>query len=464
MHLGLRARIVAVLVCVSVLTLGVAAFTLLQPLEQRLRNNSIRSFEISVRNERGALESLPSDDVARDNPRLLRVARLLARHNGAELSVLRPDGTVLVRTDPDSPQIFVTAAQTAATNKGHTATVQEGGRPEAEITFPLVIHGERVIVAARKPTGTVQEATGVVRRAFTVAALAGLLGALLVGSLLAGRLVSRIRRLRDTTLRVSELGPEAELSPDRGRDEIGDLSRAFATMQQRLREQEQARRAFVATASHELRTPLTSLQVMLDLLNEDLRLDPPDIESARAQSASAEAQVQRLSSLAADLLDLSRIDAGIPLRTELVEVGAIVRSVTAELEVRAGTHIDIGRRSRGLGRRRSRERRPDRAHPARQRARARRARRARPHPCRARRRHGSRRRRGPRARRARGRPRPHLPALRARRRRQRGRVRPRPGDRARARAPDGRRPHPRGRAAWCVLRAVARGCAVAVSR
>ena len=203
MHLGLRARIVAVLVCVSVLTLGVAAFTLLQPLEQRLRNNSIRSFEISVRNERGALESLPSDDIARNNPRLLRVARLLARHNGAELSVLRPDGTVLVKTDPDSPQIFVTAAQTAATNKGHTATVQEAGRPEAEITFPLVIHGERVIVAARKPTGTVQEATGVVRRAFTVAALAGLVGALIVGSLLAGRLVSRIRRLRDTTLRVS---------------------------------------------------------------------------------------------------------------------------------------------------------------------------------------------------------------------------------------------------------------------
>ena len=72
MHLGLRARIVAVLVCVSVLTLGVAAFTLLQPLEQRLRNNSVKSFEISVRNERGALEGLPDEEVAPDNPRLLR--------------------------------------------------------------------------------------------------------------------------------------------------------------------------------------------------------------------------------------------------------------------------------------------------------------------------------------------------------------------------------------------------------
>src|SRR5204862_2022233 len=203
------------------------------------------------------------------------------------------------------------------------------------------IDENRVIVAARKPISSVHDANGVVRRAFTVAALAGLAGALLVGGFLAGRLVQRIRRLRDTTLRVSELGPEAELSPDRGRDEIGDLSRAFATMQQRLREQEQARRAFVATASHELRTPLTSLQVMLDMLGEDLRTQPVNIESAQTQAANAEAQVQRLSSLAADLLDLSRIDAGIPLRAELVEVGAIVRSVAMELQARGGAGIEL---------------------------------------------------------------------------------------------------------------------------
>jgi len=342
MHFGLRARIVAVLACVSVLTLVVAAITLLSPLDQRLRTNSVKSFEVALRNERGAFEALRAEDVAPGNARLLRTARLVARHNGAELAVLRPDGRrVLVRTDPDSSAEFTTAAQTARTNKGRHQVVGEGGRPQAEVTFPLKIHERRVIVAARKPISSVHEATGVVRRAFTVAAIAGLAGALLVGTLLAGRLVQRIRRLRDTTLRVSELGPEAELSPDRGRDEIGDLSRAFATMQSRLREQEQARRAFVATASHELRTPLTSLQVMLDLLNEDLRAQPPDVDSARAQAASAEAQVQRLASLAADLLDLSRIDAGLPLRTELVEVGAIVRSVAGELVARPGAAIDL---------------------------------------------------------------------------------------------------------------------------
>ena len=162
-----------------------------------------------------------------------------------------------------------------------------------------------------------------VRRAFTVAAAAGLAGALLFGLLLAGRLIRRLRRLRDTALRLSDIGPQAELKPDDGRDEIGDLSRAFATMQHRLREQEQARRAFVATASHELRTPLASLSVMLDMLVDDLHAEPADVRSARTQAANAEAQVQRLSLLSAELLDLSRIDAGIPLRSELVELPAV---------------------------------------------------------------------------------------------------------------------------------------------
>ena len=121
----------------------------------------------------------------------------------------------------------MTAARSGKTERIVTG---EGRRAEAEVAFPLTIHERPVIVAARKPFNDVQDATGVVRRAFTVAAAAGLAGALLFGLLLAGRLIRRLRRLRDTALRLSDIGPQAELKPDDGRDEIGDLSRAFATM------------------------------------------------------------------------------------------------------------------------------------------------------------------------------------------------------------------------------------------
>jgi signal transduction histidine kinase len=155
-----------------------------------------------------------------------------------------------------------------------------------------------------------------------------------LGLLLAGRLVRRLRSLRDTALLVADLGPVAEMPSESSRDEVGDLTRALATMQGRLREQEQSRRAFVATASHELRTPLSSLRLILDMLRDDLRAETPDIGHATRQADLADLQAERLAMLAGELLDLSRIDAATPLRNELVDLGEIARSVLAEFEVR----------------------------------------------------------------------------------------------------------------------------------
>jgi signal transduction histidine kinase len=180
-----------------------------------------------------------------------------------------------------------------------------------------------------------------VRDAFLIAALIGLSVATLVGILLATGLVRRLRDLRRATLKVAELGPEVELAVDRRRDEVGDLTRAFVTLQQRLREQEQARRTFVATASHELRTPLASLGLMLEMLGEDLAAGSPDLELARKQVDEARGQSDRLSKLAAQLLDLSRIDAGVPLSRELVDLRELCRAVLAEFEPRAPGALDL---------------------------------------------------------------------------------------------------------------------------
>jgi signal transduction histidine kinase len=107
-------------------------------------------------------------------------------------------------------------------------------------------------------------------------------------------------------------------------------------MQRRIQHQEEARRAFVATASHELRTPLTSLDGLLELLADDLRGGTPDLDDARALLDRARAQSRRLARLAADLLDLSRMDAEVALRSEPVELGELSRAVLAEFEL--GTH------------------------------------------------------------------------------------------------------------------------------
>ena len=88
-------------------------------------------------------------------------------------------------------------------------------------------------------------------------------------------------------------------------DELGQLARAFERMRLRLRPRP-GPGEFIANASHELRTPLFSLGGFLELL-EDEDLDEP---TRREFLGTMREQVPRLTKLATDLLDLSRLDAG----------------------------------------------------------------------------------------------------------------------------------------------------------
>jgi signal transduction histidine kinase len=332
-RLGLRERFVAVLVAVSALTLAVAAIALFSPLDRLVRADARDRLAQTVHGALPDFTRLPAGAVRPGNPRLLAATRSL-RQTGADVAVLDGSGRVLVATDP-GPAGPPTAALDALRTGREREVVTGGPDAAIEIAVPVRIDEVPAVVTARRSLDDVSDTTDVVRRAFVVAAAAGLAGAVVVGLLIAGRMARRLRRLRDTAERVAQVGPVAEFRPEQGGDEIGDLSRTFATMQARLREQEQARRAFVATASHELRTPVASLQVMLDLLIADLEADPVALADAREQARRADDQAARLSQLASDLLDLSRLDAGSPLRSEPVEVSEVLRSVVAEMEARA---------------------------------------------------------------------------------------------------------------------------------
>ncbi|HJS95802.1 MAG TPA: HAMP domain-containing sensor histidine kinase [Solirubrobacteraceae bacterium] len=190
-------------------------------------------------------------------------------------------------------------------------------------------HPEHWVLAVRKPLDTLSDGVATVRRAFLTAALAALAITLLLGIPLSATLVRRLRRLHHAALQLASEGPPVAVPADRRRDEVGDLARAFDQMQRRLQQQEEARRAFVSTASHELRTPLASLDGMLELLHDDLESGALDLADARSLLGRARTQSRRLARLAADLLDLSRLDAQVQLRSEPVELGELSRAVIA---------------------------------------------------------------------------------------------------------------------------------------
>jgi signal transduction histidine kinase len=333
---GLRLRFVGALMLAAAVTLAVAALALLGPLDRRLRAHEVTALTANALAARPTFGRLVAANVTGRATGARREVTLLARRVGASVTLLDRRLKPVAATDPRAADLFEDVPRALAAGHAVATTDMVGGQELARVAVPVRIAGRMYGLALRRPVTEVGATARVVRRAFGVGAAAGLGVALLGGLLLAVGLLRRLRRLRDVALRVADVGPGVEVPPDTGRDEVSDLSRALATMQSRLSQQESARRAFVATASHELRTPVASLQGMLELLEEDLSAERPDVDDAREQVARARGQARRLARLAGDLLDLSRLDADVPLRSEPVELSELSRAVLAEFAPSGG--------------------------------------------------------------------------------------------------------------------------------
>lgn len=143
-----------------------------------------------------------------------------------------------------------------------------------------------------------------------VIAVAGaLILALVVGLRLTGALTRPIEGLRAAMGEVAEgdLVTPDDLPYDR-QDEIGDLTRSFRVMTEKLSELHRLRAEFVGLASHKLKTPLNVVAGYADLLEEELsgRLDP----SQQGLVEAIQEQVGVLSRDVGRLLDLSRMESG----------------------------------------------------------------------------------------------------------------------------------------------------------
>jgi len=210
-----------------------------------------------------------------------------------------------------------------AASRPVSGTVSSGGARYAEVAYP-VFGGPVVLLQA--PLRDSLQSIHLVRRRLVIAGLIALAASLLVGYLAASMFARRIRRLERAADRIAG-GDFGEPVEDTGKDEVGQLATAFERMRQRLAQLEHARREFIANASHELRTPLFSLGGFLELMTEE------DLDAAtqREFMATMREQVARLTKLATDLLDLSRLDAGrLTVEEEQVDLAALAEILADE--------------------------------------------------------------------------------------------------------------------------------------
>ncbi|MFC4909047.1 sensor histidine kinase [Actinomadura gamaensis] len=151
----------------------------------------------------------------------------------------------------------------------------------------------------------------------------GLLIALVITQLIAHGMTAPLREMT-AAARAMARGDYSRRVRSTSRDEVGELARAFNRMAADLAAVDRQRQEFVANVSHELRTPISALHAVLENVADGVTPASPEVLE------SALEQTERLGRLVAQLLDLSKVDAGaVPLDLRELDVAGFVDEVTA---------------------------------------------------------------------------------------------------------------------------------------
>jgi signal transduction histidine kinase len=158
------------------------------------------------------------------------------------------------------------------------------------------------------------------------------LGVSVFGWLLARNLARPIEKLTTISERLRRGDLTARVTPT-GPQELHLLAETFNSMANRVEGHMAELRAFVANASHELRTPLTSVKLRVEALRAGALHDP---EVSERFLTEIEHEIDRLGKMVNDLLDLSRLEAGMESnQRDQVDIRVLIEEVCAAFTVRA---------------------------------------------------------------------------------------------------------------------------------
>jgi len=157
------------------------------------------------------------------------------------------------------------------------------------------------------------------RYGFAIVAVCALVLSILIGSWVAEKALSPVRRLTRAAEDVARTRDLSVRLETKGDDEVARLGAAFNEMLEALDRSLTAQRRLVADASHEFRTPLTSIRANAELLERGRVRESEQNAVARAVVD----QVDELDGLVTDLIELA-LDGEAAARFEDVRLDELV--------------------------------------------------------------------------------------------------------------------------------------------
>ncbi|MFE6869695.1 sensor histidine kinase [Kitasatospora sp. NPDC057692] len=231
----------------------------------------------------------------------------------APLYCLPPTATKAIVPDPGDTAVLTLKPTEFIIREGHY-TNGEPALVRVSWTKPKALPPTLVMVATS--TKAVDESLN--RLAFLLGgvALGGIALAGVTGRLVARSALKPVDQLTDAVEHIARTEEVGTTIPVQGEDEIARLSTSFNSMSTALANSRERQTRLIADAGHELRTPLTSLRTNVDLLIRSDDTGRPLPPATRTKLlGNMKAQMQELTVLIGDLLQLSRPDSPKPVRT-----------------------------------------------------------------------------------------------------------------------------------------------------
>jgi two-component system, OmpR family, sensor histidine kinase MtrB len=302
-----------------------------------------------------ALDRLTNASSAEDQPATAGEFR-------AVLSTSVRDAGAQVAAGPvdDVPAMLREAVAAGTLSSQYTTTLTEQG-----VEVPTLIVGQPVRTAVGDlefyllfPLTAEQRTLGTVQSTLIVGGLVLLLLLAGIAGIVTRQVVRPVRQAAEIAERFAD-GHLDERMPVQGEDEVARLGESYnemaSSIQSQIRQLEEfgaLQRRFTSDVSHELRTPLTTVRMAADVLyasRDEL------LPALRRSSELLVAELDRFEALLADLLEISRLDAGVAeLGAENVDMhGVVTRAVEAvrgiadetgtplELDLPVGVHAEV---------------------------------------------------------------------------------------------------------------------------
>jgi len=320
-RLPIRLRLtLAFAAAMAVLLTAVGAFLYIQ-----LGRSLTRSLDQGLRARGADIAALvgQSDSGLREAPGPGRAEANLAQ-------VLDLGGRVVDATRGADRRPLLSPGQLARASRSALFVDRNG--EERLLASPVDAQGRRLVIVVGASLEPRAEALSALQTELSVGAPIALALACALGYALAAAALRPIEAIRSRAAGISAAERGARLPVPAARDEVSRLAETLNALLGRLEEALERERRFVADASHELRTPLALLKAEIELALETRQPAP----RLRAALRSAGEEVDRLTQLAEDLLQLARLEGGrLPVRLAEIDACELAEAVARRFSARA---------------------------------------------------------------------------------------------------------------------------------